>query len=150
MTYRDLLAKVQPGLNILSNGIHNDQLDYDGAETTPVRYAMIQNERALQDALQGTDMIDGYVDRLAEIAEEHLDMPSEEAVSVLHSYGRAVLFQDVEPEAELLEEAEDAVEGLLQEDAPFEPYQISEDDLTAEPGVPLEVLGLVEGWLVED
>jgi hypothetical protein len=154
MTYRDLLATVQPAINVFSNGLQNGQIDYDGAETTAVRYAMIQNERALKDALQGTDMVGGYQGRLGQIAEEHvsgesLDVPPEKAVPLLHSYARSLLFPDVEAEADLPEDAEEAVEELLQEDAPFEPYQISEEDLMAEPGVPIELLGMVEGWLVE-
>jgi len=149
MTYTDLLRKVQPGINLLSNGIQTDDLDYDGAQTTPVRYAMIQNERALQDALQGTDMVDGYTDQLRDIAEEHMDDPPEKVVPVLHSYARSLLFADVSAEADLPDEAQDAVEALLEKDAPFEPYTVAEKDLMAEPGVPMQVLGLVEGWLVE-
>jgi len=149
MTYADLLTNVQPGINFLGNGTEMGGLDYDGAQTTPVRYAMIQNERALQDALQGTDMVDGYTDRLRSIAEEHMDAAPEEAVPVLHSYARSVLFDDVSSEADLPDEVQDEVEALLEEDAPFEPYQISEEDLIGEPGVPMQVLGLVEGWLVE-
>jgi len=146
MTYRDLLAQVQPGISVLGNGTpESHPIDYDGAETTPITYAIMRNERELNSALQGSDTVDGYTDELKAVAEEHLD---EAQVQRLQEWVRARLFPDVQSDLELDDEAQEAVRDVLGKDAPFQPYPVDEADLMDEPNVPKQVLAMVDEWMV--
>jgi len=147
MTYLDLFTQVQQGLAALSGVVSHDS--WDGAETTPVRYAIVKDERRLNDALQGADMVDGYVDEIKAIVEEHMDAAPQEAVGRLQEWARAELFRDVDTDVELPDDTAEAVRKVLDTDAPFEPYTVTEEHIKAEPRVPIWVLSLVEDWMVE-
>jgi len=152
-TYRQLLRTIQPSLNILANGTAEEAaFDYDGAETTAINYAVVKNERDVTDALQGTDVVDGFRGELEDIAHEHFDEDDEEAPSVpqLYRHARAQLFPGVESDLAGEPDVDEAIEEALGKDAPFEPYQISESDLLSEPGMPSEVISMVDPWLVEE
>ena len=128
MTNRELLQQVRPTLNILANGAGpQHDLEYDGASTTAVRYAVVQNQKRLQDALEG------YNDLLTELLEEHDVEPTE---------------QGGIPE-DAPDEFNEALEDLLQQDAPFEPYTVTDADIKKEEGVPLELLTMMD-WMIDD
>jgi len=104
-----------------------DTLDYDGAETTTVRYAVVKNQRRLSNALED------YHEVLKEIMDEHDVEPTD----------RGGIPEDAP------EDFQEDMNDLLQQDADFDPYKVSEEDIFKEPSIPTEVLGSIE-WMIGD
>ena len=125
MTNQELL-NLRPVLQITASGAPDDHpLDYPGAQTTAMRYALIQNQRRLQETLEV------YQEMLQELLEEH----------------------DVELEGgQIPEDApeafEDALQELLEQETPYEPYTVSDTEIKKEAGVPLELLMALD-WMIE-
>lgn len=126
MTNEDLLG-LRPALQIAANGAPNDHpISYDGAETTAMRYALMQNQKRLQSALEG------YQEFLQELISDHdVDLEG----------GR---IPDDAPEA-----FHEKLEELLEQEAPFKPYTVSEAELKEEPSVPFELLSALD-FMVEE
>jgi hypothetical protein len=126
MTNAELL-NVRSALNIAANGAPAEAgIDYVGAQTTAVRYAIIQNQKRLQDALEV------YQEMLQDLIEEH----------------------DVELESRQIPEDapdafSDALDELLQTETPFEAYTVSDEDIKQEPNVPIELLMALD-WMIDD
>lgn len=125
MTNNELLNTFQPFLQTLSgNPPKHVQTDYEGAQTTPVKYAIIKNQRRLQDSLED------YQEALSEIADEH----------------------DVDLREDKIndEDFEEELQELLEQDSGFDPYTITENDLKQEPNIPLQLIAMAEQYLVEE
>jgi hypothetical protein len=121
MTNRDLL-NVRPALQIAASGAPDDHpLDYSGAQTTAMRYALMQNQKRLQDALEG------YQELLQELISDH-DVELE-----------AGGIPDDAPEA-----FREELQELLQQEAPYERYTVSDSEIKKEPGVPFELLSALD------
>jgi hypothetical protein len=126
MTNQQLL-NLRPALQIAASGAPDDHpLSYDGAQTTAMRYALLQNQRRLQDALEG------YQEMLQELISDHdVDLDGGQI-----------------PE-DAPEEFRQELQELLQQEAPFDAYTISDEEIKAEPSVPLELLSTL-GFMVEE
>lgn len=126
MKNQELLQKVQPSLQILS-GTHPEH-DFEGVQTTSMKYAVAKNQRYLSDSLED------YQEVLQDLLDEHDVQPTEEG--------------GIPNDAP--EEFQEDLNDLLQEESGFEPHQVSESDLTNEPEMPMDVIMLVEDWLVKE
>jgi arginine utilization protein RocB len=136
MTYRDLLTRVQNSILVLASGTSPEaDIDFDGAQTTKVRYAAKKNRDRLQDELEH------YQELLKEKAEE-LDLEPD----VLQTIAQKRLQGKLDTE-EAGGEATEAVDDVLDTEPAFEPYQVTEAALMKEPGVPIPVLDLVD-WMI--
>jgi len=138
MTYRDLLTRVRTSLMVLAAPSEEWEeetgIDYDGAQTTTVRYAVKKNRDRLQDE------IEHYQELLREKAEE-LDLERD----VLQTIAQKRLQGQLDTE-EAGEEPTEAVDEVLATEPAFEPYQVTEAALMEEPGVPIPILDLVD-WM---
>jgi len=144
MTNRDLLTKVQNGIGVLANGIApHEEIDFSGATTTQVRYAVKENRDRLQDCL------DTYQEMVEEAAEEH-DVDVEDIPAVVNDLvsGPEAEPSEVAEGLDVPTEAVEEIEDLLSTETPFEPYTVPESAIFKEQGVPLQVLELID-WMVE-
>ena len=122
MNNRTLINLVQPTLQALSG--NHPELDYDGAETTAVKYAIVKNQNRAQEALED------YQQVLQDLFDEH----------------------DADPKAEELPDDPDFqsdLQELLDQPSDFQPYQITEDKILKEENIPMEVLGAADQFLIE-
>jgi len=143
MTNRDLLTRVQNSVAVLADGAApGSALDFDGAETTQVRYAVMENRDRLQDCLEK------YRDLLKEDAEE-LGVEPESLQPVVQElvYRPEADPASVAEELDVPKKHAEKVQALLGTETPFEPYTVPESAVFEEEGVPLEVLDLV-GWMI--
>jgi hypothetical protein len=126
MTNQELLS-IRPALQIAASGApEGHDVDYLGAQTTAMRYALMQNQKRLQETLEV------YQEMLQELLEEH-DIELD---------GGGI------PE-DAPEEFEQELQELLQQEAPFQPYTISDTEIKKEPGVPLQLLVALD-WMIDD
>jgi hypothetical protein len=122
------LLNLQSVLQVVADGTREDaDIDYDGAQTTTVRYAVVKNQRRLQNALED------YQEVLNDLMEEHDVEPTEVG--------------QIPQEAS--EDFQEDLNDLLQQDADFNPYKVSEEDIFKEPSIPTEILGSIE-WMIGD
>jgi len=139
MTYRDLFQRVQQTLAVLANGTSPEgPIDYDGAQTTTVRYAVKKNRDRLQDEMEH------FQELLGEKAEEIGMEPD-----VLQTIADKRVQGSLDTE-EAGEEATEAVDDVLSTETAFEPYHVSESAIKEEPGVPIPILDLADWMFVED
>jgi len=144
MTNRDLVTKVQNGVRVLANGVApHEEIDFLGATTTQVRYAVKENRDRMQDCL------DTYEEMLQEAAEEH-DVDVEDTPAVVNElvYRPEDNPSEVAKELDVPTEGVEEIKDLLSMEIPFEPYTVPESAIFEEQGVPLQVLELID-WMVE-
>jgi len=136
MTYRDLFQRVQQTVAVLANGTAPEApIDYDGVETTTLRYAVKKNRDRLQDEMEH------FQELLAEKAED-IDVEPDVLQTVADKRIQGRL--DTEEAGEELTEAADEV---LNTETAFEPYRVSEAAIMEEPSVPIAVLDLAD-WMI--
>lgn len=134
MTYQELLNDVHPVLAVLQNGTtegveikeRGRPVHYEGAQTTAVRLATLENAERAERA------VDKYTTLLREKMDEHG-------------------VEDVQPSqvpSDAPEEFKEEMRGLLDTEAPFEPYTVSADELKQEPNVPLMLLQSMREWMI--
>ncbi|AFH22438.1 hypothetical protein OSG_eHP25_00085 [environmental Halophage eHP-25] len=100
-------------------------IEFDGAQTTPVRYALNQNSKRIQDSLES------YQEMLEEITDDYdVDFP----------------IGDLEDKPD---DFQKEIDELLNQESPFEPYTISADKFMEEPSVPFELIQMLD-WMIED
>jgi undecaprenyl pyrophosphate synthase len=135
MTNRDLLTRIKTSLAVLANGTTEEsEVDFGGAQTTTVRYAVKKNRDRLQKHLKI------FYELIDEDAEEAGAEPKEarEAARAL-AEGKDVGLED---------SLQQKIEEALSEDTPFEPYRVPEEAIMQETGVPIAVLDLID-WMIE-
>jgi len=139
MIYRDLFQRVQQTVAVLANGTAPEaKIDYDGVQTTTVRYAVKKNRDRLQDEMEH------FQELLAEKADE-VGMEADVLQTIADKRVQGSL--DTE---EAGEEATQAVDDVLGTETAFEPYHVSEAAIMEEPGVPIPILDLADWMIVED
>jgi len=137
ITNQDLITRIQTSVAILARGASaDDSLDFDGAKTTAVRWAVKENRKELQDCLET------YREMVAEKAEKY-DVEKETALEA------AVKLVD-ENEIDVGDALAQELEEVLDQEPPFRPYYVNESEIKEEPSIPLPVLELIDWMVVED
>ena len=135
MTNRDLLTRIETSLAVLANGTTEEAtIDFGGAQTTTVRYAVKKNRDRLQRHLKT------FYEVTKEDAEEAGVEPE-----TAHEAARALAEGK---EVGLEDSLQQKIEEALSEDTPFEPYRVPEEAIMEEAGVPIAVLDLID-WMIE-
>jgi len=138
MTYRELFQRVQQTVAVLAGGTTEEaDIDFDGAQTTRVRYAVKKNRDRLQDEMEH------FQELLSEKAEQ-ISMEADvlQTIADKRIQGRLV-------EEEAGEEATEAVDDVLGTETAFEPYHVTEEAIMQEPSVPIPILDLAD-WMIKD
>jgi len=139
MTYRDLLTRIRNGVAVLASGTaEGAAIEYDGAQTTRIRYAVKKNRDHLQ----------GEVEHFQELLTEKAEDLGEDA-EVLQKVANDLLQGTPASEIGVDEEAVAAVQDVLGTETGFEPYTVPEAAMMEEPGVPIAVLDLTD-WMVRE
>lgn len=137
MTYRDLFQRVQQTVAVLANGTAEEaEIDYDGAQTTTVRYAVKKNRDRLQDEME-------HFQELLEEKADALDLSPDVLQTIANKRIQGRLDEEGAGE-----DATEAVDDVLVTDTAFEPYQVSEAAIMQEPSVPIPILDLAD-WMIE-
>ena len=132
MTNRRLFQQVTPILNVLGEGGNYEH--FGGAQTTPVRYAVVKNQQRLNDALEG------YREVLKEIAEE-ADVAQEDIQETVNALINGTATTAAKKDAlPTPQHTTEKIEDLLDQDTDFDPYTVAEEAVMEEPNIPIEVL----------
>ena len=143
MTYRTLLTRIRNGVAVLAGGTaEGAAIEYDGAQTTRIRYAVKKNRDRLQSE------VEHFQELLKEKAED-LGEDAEVLQKVANDLLQGMSIEDGIGEEGVDKEMVAAVQDVLSTETGFEPYTVPEAAMMEEPGVPIAVLDLTD-WMVRE
>jgi len=140
MTYRELFQRVQQTVAVLAGGTTEEaDIDFTGAQTTRVRYAVKKNRDRLQTEVETfqellaeeAEGLEANVERLSEIADQ------------------VVSPDPIDMEEDPTEQEMQAVDGVLDTPTGFEGYHVTKEAIMQEPSVPIPILDLAD-WMIKD
>lgn len=113
--------------------------EYEGAQTTPVKYAVVQNQKRLQSEMEL------FQESLQDITEGEEPEEVNKALDIILRTGNG---EQASNNTGLAQTTVESMDELLSQDTGFEPYTVTEEEIKAEPNMPLGVLASCD-WMLE-